>query len=260
MPPRKRRTKSQTVDGSLCFKMGEFEDSLNALQALATNFLARNSEFRIQDLRDGLLAIASSNPGEKKYLFIDEANPIITNVSTDFEHSGKTSHEIQADIFGIWEMTPIGRPSGQPRQRIISFSGMAKCQVNIFDVCCANERKLVSSWSMEIGDSNSPGSYFHSQIKLDSGKVFPSWLPIPRLPFIPATPMAAIEFTLGELFQDTWESSTLAGGWANDKWTKTQRTMLEAWLKEQITWISEGEGSVWMRLKKYKPQSDLLLA
>jgi hypothetical protein len=113
---------------------------------------------------------------------------------------------------------------------------------------------------MELGAADSPGCYVHVQILGETDEPpFPHSIPIPRLPSLFVTPMSAVEFVLGELFQDRW--ARVAG--ANDHfamfWRARQRTRLEklfAWFQDHM---HNPRSSPWVGIKEGKPQGSILL-
>ena len=117
-------------------------------------------------------------------------------------------------------------------------------------------------WRIEIGAHDAPGCYFHIQILGDSSEPpFPKDIPIPRLPSPFVTPMAAVEYVLGELFQDEWEDKTTGTQNHHRDWKAIQcqrwRNLLRWQEKKALTGDSS---SPWMNLKAAKPPDDLFVS
>ena len=82
-------------------------------------------------------------------------------------------------------------------------------------------------WRVELGADDAPGCYFHTQILGDREESpFPKSVPIPRLPSPFVTPMAAVEFVLGELFQDKWQEEARRTRDPQRRWRSIQAATL----------------------------------
>ena len=119
---------------------------------------------------------------------------------------------VYAGITGCWEL--------RLENSLVEFCGLASTKIELFDA--ENGRRL-AMWRLEFGADDAPGCYLHVQVFGDSdGPPFPQALPIPRLPSIFIGPMAAIEYVIGELFQDQWEKAVSRLRPDQDYWRKLQ--------------------------------------
>lgn len=120
----------------------------------------------------------------------------------------------------------------------------------------------LAMWRIEIGDDASPGCHFHVQIRgEDEEGPFPKRLSVPRLPTCLASPMAALEFLLAELFQEAWLRHVSAETDALRQWRAIQRDRLEklfAWQTQTVSRVNQT--SPWSTLKLAKPPADLFVA
>ena len=159
--------------------------------------------------------------------------------------------KIHAVISGTWDLRPL-------EKREVEFCGKASTKIALYD--SNNPDTRLAMWRLELGDEKSPGCYVHAQILGDSDKPpFPEFVPIPRLPSLFVTPMSAVEFVLGELFQDEWAKATISN--ANDTlyWRELQKKRLQkllSWYQDQMKNLAS---SPWVALKKAKPKSDMFL-
>lgn len=111
-------------------------------------------------------------------------------------------------------------------------------------------------WRTEVGDVGSPGCYFHQQVLGQSDSPpFPHGLSVPRLPSVIVTPMAVLEFLLGELFQDEWAKHVSRETDDTRFWQSTQRDILLRLLDWKKRHIQKCVGSPWMALKRAKPEA-----
>ena len=89
---------------------------------------------------------------------------------------------------------------------------------------------------------------------------FPKSVSIPRLPTIFVTPMGAIEFTLGELFQDRWAKAAMEDTGNGRRWASFQKHRLLSLLDWQRKEVKDALTSPWMALKRAKPAGGLFLS
>ena len=88
---------------------------------------------------------------------------------------------------------------------------------------------------------------------------FPKSLPIPRLPSIFVTPMSAVEFVLGELYQDEWAKASAQNIHDAQFW----RTLQKRRLRSLFSWcqgvLKHSTSSPWVALKTEKPKGNEFL-
>ena len=166
--------------------------------------------------------------------------------------------EIYAVISGIWELQPWGKRSDPDRE--VEFCGKASTKIKLYASDDSKTKTRLAIWSLELGAEDSPGCYVHAHILGDTvDPRFPKSVPIPRLPSLFVTPMSAIEFVLGELFQNDWPEVTSKKRYEVYEWHKLQKKWLQqlfSWYQDQI----EKAGSFpWIALKKAKPEDGMFL-
>jgi hypothetical protein len=119
----------------------------------------------------------------------------------------------------------------------------------------------IAMWRMEIGNEALPGCAFHAQILGEAeGGHFPRTLSVPRLPLFMATPLAALDFFLGELFQNDWPEVAARASANTDMWRGIHAPRWERTLDWQKTQIAGAVGSPWLAVKRTYPQRDLFLS
>ena len=170
--------------------------------------------------------------------------------------SRQGGEKIYAVISGTWKLRRLGNHKSPKRK--IEFCGNASTKIELYasDEPC----KRLAMWRLELGADDAPGCYIHAQILGDSDDPpFPKSVPIPRLPSIFVTPMSAVEFVLGELFQDKWAQRTSRSTGDTQIWQKYQRQ----WLERLFSWykgaVEGSSSSPWMALKAAKPDGKLFL-
>ena len=175
----------------------------------------------------------------------------------EYEPGSRGRHIVCAEITSVWSIKPLGsRSPKDQRSRKFVLDGKASTKVRLIN--CENNEEL-AIWKFEIGDDNSPGCHFHVQILGEKSEPpFPSSLPIPRLPSLLTTFGDALEFVLGELFQDEWKSYIARKASHLKRWRPIQRDRLISLLNWQKNEIESSSGSPWMTLKLAKPTDTLL--
>ena len=263
----------------LQFSLAELVKEAVYFKKIAQSLLDRSTV----DAVDAFVADLRSVPGygsdNQQRLELKEFR---TRLTRDYDR--RPGLPVQASVSGVWDMSRIGKRSGG--QQIVEFCGIASLQIRVYEMRCrargvaekscgvrrtdrrapvfqcsaCSRGACVASWKMDLGQRDSPGCYFHIHVLADGPKPpFPDWLPI-RLPSLFATPMAALEFSMGELFQEEW-AKTLASAGAADGWKGLQGERLGRllrWMESDA--IRQGALSPWMNLKAAKPPDKLFVS
>lgn len=248
---------SSSTAAGLQFPYAQLMQETKALRRMTDGLLIDDGPLRnlAQELEQ-LGAVSA----DRKYRL--KLRAIRTQPTVDYEPGSKSGgQEIYALITGIWEVQPVGR---RRPGRKIAFAGLASAVVELWPADCLNREEYKRSqrlgmWRIELGTHDSPGCYFHAQILGDrSDPPFPKRIPIPRLPSPFVTPMAAVEYVLGELFQDEWERKTTGARDHHRDWMAIQRSRwsnLLRWQEQEA--LNGASSSPWMNLKAAKPPNDL---
>jgi hypothetical protein len=113
---------------------------------------------------------------------------------------------------------------------------------------------------MELGDSTSPGCYFHVQVLGDREVCpFPKAVSVPRFPSVFVTPMAVVEYVLGELFQDRWAQAVAEENGNVLYWRRLQKDRFIRLFNWQKSSLEGAISTPWMTLKAAKPPGELFL-
>lgn len=243
---------------NLLFRPAELLREISVLQTLASEFLDRTSPYQLGELAgeiQGLLARGGAHT-----LRIPVARPLRTRVSNgEFEPPHKNSSRcVYGSITGIWEVEASERKIADPGRlnkkvkptMLIGFTGKASAVFKVSDQLTGD---TVACWKMEFGDANSPGFFFHTFASADQR------FPVPRHPNVFATPMSAIGFVLGELFQDGWEKTVSGTSYAPNEWREIQLKRFQALLRWQLEQVTKTTSSPWCSLKVAKPSNVLFL-
>jgi hypothetical protein len=189
-------------------------------------------------------------------------NPITTNLSKgDYEPAErKGGLSVFGTVSAKWEIRAARRSRGRNDQFFI-LSGSASTKMQVWSQEPGKAPAEIARWTLEVGDQESPGCHFHTHIELDpDDKRFPKALSVPRLPGYLHTPMDALDYLIGELFQDQWYKRTSAESDFVKNWNGCQKPRLVKLLEWHRQKIAEATGSPWATFKKQKPEEDLFLA
>jgi hypothetical protein len=212
---------------------------------MASRFVTKETHWRFGRMKDELnqLDVGSSIAWK-----VAKKTPLVTEASLgeyEAKKGGKGKHAVYATLSFLWHLTGDGSPL---RAQI---TGNATTLITLFDAFEDPPLEL-AMWRMEIGDEAGPGCCFHIQVLGDRAEPpFPHSLPVPRFPSLPATPMAALEFVLGELFQTQWRERVARGEPAARMWRGIQRPRWQSFLTWQHDLVTRSGHSPWIAMKGF---------
>jgi hypothetical protein len=245
---------------ALEFRFEELEEEIESFSGLAQSYLEASSMQVLRAWLDQLRSIRGAQSG-LHYWSISEERPLWTNLCT--EEQNARDPELLGRLSMVWGITiPIGTPRGKGnRSHVFELSGIASTKVSLWRRADNGGSREVARWSFEVGSDDSPGCHFHVQIKADdTDRLFPPSLSIPRLPGILITPIDALDFLLGEVFQETWKKHLGKETDALNAWSAIQRARMLKLLDWHQQEIRKGRGAVWSCMKHAKPDAKQLLS
>lgn len=251
---------SERVVAGLQFRCKELVEETEALRDMAAGLLAPDGDRVLADLV-GQMNRACQRATQRPVEI--QLSPLRTRPTLGYEPGSRSGGtEIYACVTGVWEVRSLGGTG--PKSRL-AFTGKASTVIELWPAeCLAREREKGASrlamWRIELGAHDAPGCYFHFQVLGDrADPPFPKSIPIPRLPSPFVTPMAAVEFVLGELFQDEWPRKASEARHHQRRWRAIQRQRWCSLLRWQQRALDVGGSSPWMNLKAAKPPDDLFV-
>jgi hypothetical protein len=245
------------------FSFKELIEEVNAIARMAKRFVTAESQPVLDELARSLSGIQAARTQRVFPWEIRRDRPIRTVRSPgEYEVDGGGQHTVYAEITSIWDILPIPPARRAHPWQKLALVGKASSVIRVFDEDEQGPREL-AMWRMEIADDAGPGCYFHVQLRGDRpDPPFPKSMSVPRLPTLPMTPAAALEFVLAELFQERWGPEGL--GREDDnlrRWRAIQTKRLDrffAWQQEEVR--RDGAlGSPWIRLKRLRPAAGLFI-
>ena len=235
------------------------------MNRLSSPFIELESFHRIiPSLRRDLANFRGDRAGSSMAWEIRRNDPIQTKVSEGRYEAGERGGKLSVfgRVSGKWEITlpdDVKKKHSQSKEFILKATSLASVEISIWNAAEEPEKE-VARWTIEIGNDASPGCHFHTQITLDdSDNKFPSTLSVPRLPGLLHTPMDALDFLLGELFQDDWYRVSSEENKVVNAWAACQRIRIINLLKWQTERLSKTRGSAWTMLKRQKPELRMLI-
>lgn len=241
------------------FQFADVQGELTAMKRMADTLLEST---RPIDQAISLLDQIKSARRESRWEVL-ASDPIRTVPTKGYLSSGKGAYWVVAEVDFAWDVSPIIPKRGPVADFALAGIASTRATVRLND----DEHTILAMFRMEIGDAQSPGTHFHSQILGQDGwagegnehldHVFPSWLKVPRIPFPVATPAFALEFCLAELFQDNYTRALTRRQGDVQRWQSIQRRRFERLFAWQLQTLKNTSGSPWLALKSAKPVHDL---
>lgn len=241
--------------GPLRFSFADFMQEIHAIENLAKNrFLDASAPGVFQRLRDQLRQLQANNGDKPAFWKVDPNLPVRTLETVEYEKGGRTgSRKVFGEVCWCWQLKNCASKRGPAKA--FEVCGNASIRLRICE--SEGDRTEIARWRIECGAADSPGCFFHTQVfGDDTDELFPKNVPVPRLPTLFVTPMSAIEFFLGELFQDTWARRLVGDDHDLTFWTRNQKSRLKQLLNWKLRQVESCDsGSPWLSLKRAKPRS-----
>lgn len=248
----------------LLFSFADMRKEIKSMKSLASPFLdVDTKEFVINGWHDQLNGLQRLPRGEKGVWEIKENLPLKTKKSNGECEPSKRGKIVQGQLTMIWEIKAGDIRKGQQSKsphKYFALVGKASIKVSIIEFQENGDNKELARWRFEVGDSRSPGCHFHTQVLGgEEDFMFPKGLPVPRFPGFLVTPLDALDFLLGELFQVEWPKRQAQHTDEFHLWSSSQKNRLQRIIGWQMSNLSEYRGSPWITLKEGKPPIELLV-
>ena len=257
------------ASGQLLFSFSDIESEFQFATQAFDSLIDPSTRHIFRSVGDSLKLIRSSGSQQAQPWGTDiwiRTKPSIGEYQAD----KKGSQILVGEIRFKWRICPY-RKNNKAKFDFFHLAGNASISINILTLGAKgksnNESRgdstgtLLSSWNFDIGAPDSPGCFFHAQtpegLVKSADKVA---LDIPRIPTFIYTPIDAVDYLLGELFQERWRLQTTqhAGQFGHLRKTQADRlTRTFDWLSRQSSTCSSG--SPLCHVKRQKPDADLLI-
>lgn len=249
--------------GLLAFDLKFVKDELRAFKELAEGKLTAESLNlleRLQGVLDQLIVHPKS--GTACSWATPRDAPLKTKPSNGAHQPGRSGkgHDLQAEIHFKWDIEVVGEYSRKhPYNRLVILKD-SSVKVRITEGADSSTKECVAAWDFDVGNHESPGCHFHSKYHEadETRRELYSGIDIPRLPSFIFMPTDAIEFVIGELWQDECEKRATSSDF--QEWYKFPKARAERLFNWYLHEIKGVIGSPWMKLKKAKPKPLLFLS
>jgi hypothetical protein len=244
------------------FGIAQMLQELESASTLTRAF-TENGDYVFARVKTQLESLRDERNGASVAWEIPRSAPLRTIESAGEYESGGRGAKVSGELSFVWEIKRLPTVRRRDPAKEFQLVGKASTVARVFaSETNGSKREELAMWRIEVGDDNSPGCHFHVQIRgeEDDGP-FPKRLSVPRLPTCLASPMAALEFLLAELFQDAWRRNVSAETDALKRWRSIQSERmckLFEWQSRTVSGVNQG--SPWSKLKLAKPPADIFIA
>jgi hypothetical protein len=237
--------------GVIALHFKNVHEELLAFRKVAERKLAPEARYTLNGLASDLEQIARA-AGPKSWKTTKE----LKTLSSDGGHQrDQTGHgrSLYGTINFRWDVEPLGHqgPKNQPLNRYFVLRN-STVRIRLID----DEENEVTTWDFDTGDDNSPGCHFHAKFA-ETGEARRALfrdVDIPRLPTLIFMPTDAIEFVLGELWQDEWRKIAMSSTTDVQEWRRYPQERFCRLLEWYLEVVKNGlTGTPWTQLKKAKP-------
>jgi len=244
----------------LIFPFKGLLDECEALKAYARDVLDKRTISALDEAKSTLenIQVARATNRTSRWS-IPMERPLCTIWSDgESQPKSRSGHKVKGKFSFVWEIRPLDEGKWRNGKYFL-LDGLASTAITVVDERDGVER-CIARWTVEIGDHQSPGAHFHFQLNGFEQPPFPKSLDVPRLPSPLMSPFLAIDFAIGELFQDRWSAYAVTEGKETNWWRGIHKDRLLRFFKWQSQCVAGCTGSPWMTLKLAKPDRELLVA
>lgn len=240
------------------FSLPTLKTEVDCLGSLARDFLDVESHSVLGSWSADLSTIGNRDTTKPALWKISPERPIRTKQTKQFEPNGrKVQQSVWGELSFVWEVARVSTDTRKKERTLICLNGKASTKVRIYTQI-DDAKTCIAQWQVEIGSHDSPGWHFHVGLcREENDGHFPKWLSVPRMPGLLVAPTDALDFMLGELFQDDWKKQVSNEKFENVELGKAQKSRIYGMSKWHTAELEAGNGSAWNRLKRSQPRADI---
>jgi len=153
----------------------------------------------------------------------------------------------------IWQLKKVD-------SKHAAVAGIVSLKISLSELVTTesgDKHKALCEWNFDIGDHSHPGALVHTQVCSVNGDGH--LLSVPRFPSVILAPTDALDFLLGELFQEEWQKEAASVLDKSPKLARRMRMRLVNFLQEQANYLANAPGLAVHALKVWKPLQSLKL-
>ncbi|ACY16545.1 hypothetical protein [Haliangium ochraceum] len=264
----KRSDRNALREGPLQFEYKTALEELTILPEMAKDYLDGSAPGAFTALRNELEKVRRRPAGCRLRWETQEHMRISTKPSRDYQAGHQSSGTVRGVLEFTWEIENVeerGKKKGVAHKRF-QLVGLASTRIYLY----GDDDKLVARWNFDVGDAASPGCHFHVQLaeskealaasSAGQTQSLYSAVDVPRWPSVIFTPSDAVDFVLGELFQEGWRKEADRYARNQPRWATLQKKRLTEVLSWMHRRVEKSDGAAWLSLKAAKPPVGLLLS
>lgn len=253
-----RQTLKSLPDGLVVLRFKEISDELRIFKDVVNEKITPISLNRIDILLRSMDQLAKAAPGQS-LVWSTEGGAIETIPNEGNHQVGRCGHgrSLSGKLEFKWMIEPCGLPNRrQPLARPFALRN-SSIRIAFRDLSLGIS---VACWDFDIGDHQSPGCHVHAKFApiQQEERAALSDVDVPRLPSIILTPMDAIDFMVGELWQEEWLRISAGTSVELKAWRQYPKRRLLKLLEWYLGEVRDAQGAPWNHLKRAKPDRFLL--
>jgi hypothetical protein len=240
-------------DGILALSFIDVHDDLLDCKPVFASRLRPEASRRIDQVLATLREISSAAQGRSFKWGIPASAPLLTIGSEGAHQVGQQGHgsSLLGAISFTWTIVPIG--SENKARKLQRWFALHNSSIHV-ELIDEATNVPVAAWDFDIGDDNSPGCHFHSK-SLPLARDNAPNIDIPRMPTLLYTLTDALDFVVGELWQEEWRKESGAKTPEMQRWRPRTLKRMQALVDWYRTKTRESSLSGWMTLKCAKPRA-----
>jgi len=247
--------------GILVLRFGTIRQEIASFLRVAAEKLPPVALKRLGRLGEALEPLANAND-QRKRGWGTGSEPVETYASDGGHQLGRVGHgrSLKGVVKFHWEIQPIGNRQKSPMNRLFALWN-SSVRIDLVDVGTGGQEPVAASWDFDIGDHQSPGCHFHAKFANPNKAERERYkdVDVPRLPSFIFMPTDAIEFVVGELWQDEWRKVAASGTREMEAWRRFPKHRFERLFAWYASELQVTRGTPWAQLKCAKPDALVLL-
>ena len=247
-----RQAVEQVPRGVVVLKFSDVHEEFGIFKGVVADRLTPASLKIIDGLMSFLEQVASAASGRRvKWATEDSLETLPSKGRHQVARAGR-GRSLKGVISFVWEIEPCGMPNRKrPMNRAFAVRN-SSVRISLED---ADSSASVACWDFDVGDDRSPGCHVHVKYAPTIGSERESLrdVDVPRLPSIIMMPTDALEFVLGELWQEDWYRFASSTRPDLNAWRRFPRQRMISLLEWYLREVQASRGTPWSHLKQAKP-------
>jgi hypothetical protein len=257
--PAVKRYLDDKPKGLIAIYLKDVYEDILAFSAIAKGYLAAENRTFLEKHAESFLALSSVAQGTQKRWSTGRMSIRTKASEGDYQPDSRGGRKLFAIINFVWDLEFLGTPNTNFPLNRHALLHNSSIRIELHD----HEEQgagPVACWDFDVGNHESPGCHFHAKahtVRLAKDDSL-SDVDVPRLPSLIFMPSDAIDFIIGELWQDEWKRKSVSVDSQFDAWRKICRERMRKLFEWHQLILRDSKASAWMALKTAKPTWTLL--